>query len=83
MHPRHLQTVLSFHFAEVIETITFTKSIKSAHQNIYKCDRYSWWYNKIQYNTVYRTLSAVSCCNYSTWKLLAWWLYVVQSGLSC
>ena len=24
---------------------------------------------------------AVNCCNYSTWKLLAWWLYI-QSGPS-
>ena len=26
-------------------------------------------------------MSCVSCCNYSKWKLLAWWFYI-QSGLS-
>jgi hypothetical protein len=32
--------------------------------------------------SIYKVLSVVHCYNYSTWKLLAWWLYI-QSGLSC
>ena len=34
--------------------------------------------DKIQSITL---VSCVSCYNYSTWKLLDWWLYI-QSGLS-
>jgi len=33
--------------------------------------------DKIQY----KTLCAVKCCNYNTWKLFAWWLHI-QFGLS-
>jgi len=28
-----------------------------------------------------KTLCAVKCCNYNTWKLFAWWLHI-QFGLS-
>ena len=32
-------------------------------------------------HNLHNAVSCVSCSSYSTWKLLAWWLYIL-SGLS-